>query len=523
MCVGDCFLHIETEIDHSMDKTTSTSQSSPSWRLVDFDLEGAQLLGCGAISLINRCKHFQSDKFYALKILSKVHLLQQNRQHVPLGEKQALMALRAHSSFPFLYGTMQSEDELFFILELLPGGDLLEHIRRVSGLRRQTNTSCVNAPLPCLTIGDTQLITAQLLVALRHVFEKGYTLRDLKPENICFRSNGRVVLIDFDTATSECSGPAALLNATAKSYRKTSEIAAARRNSSVFCGTAQYVSPEAMMECKWSFSSDLFALGSVIYHMLAGEPLFSGPSPFFVMQEIKRGVDAKVFPKSISRHPGAVDLIKKLLHPDPTQRLGVVRREHASTTENGGHTDFTFDVNVFKSTEFFRTFGDDNWALVEMVDDVLYRRDENSGECASCLPQVTYDNTPCHADEYAKYVHEVGDGPLERAANESLEKYKNILQNSGTHPIDNDNEQSKTDRTHTSPLASPSDEEKVEAMLELEHNDSDNDHVEDDMSCISLKNRHHQLDEDKDPASYGVEAAPQGLVADRAWLQDTAS
>ena len=426
----------------------------------DFDMDNGTLLGCGALAFVNRCQHKPTGRWVAVKIISKIQVLQTNRLPAVTAEKEALYALGPHPSVPFLHGTMQSEDELYFALELVPNGDLLEFIRRVAGTRRTHS----DFTTPCLTLRDTRLVTAQLVLALQHVFAKGYCLRDLKPENVLFRGNGRAVLCDFDTSLKAAPPPQSNQGGVTRRdrtgadapYEKVSQIQDARKQSSAFCGTAQYVSPEAIGDCRYSFASDLFALGCTVYHMLSGEPLFNGPNAFFVMQEIRAGVENKQFPASITRHPGAEAFIRALLITDPVRRLGVSTRVASADDGAAGAPQHVFDVDALRAHAFFADF---DW---EEVDDVRHaaapepyvtelearlaakqERLANKGPDASsdeeddvtesdvkywrglaavpvpdrfdALSTLKYDDAPAHSDEYAQYVHRVGDGPLERA------------------------------------------------------------------------------------------------------------
>lgn len=89
-----------------------------------------------------------------------------------------------------------------------------------------------------------------------------------------------------------------------------------RRNS--FVGTAQYISPELLKDKSASYSSDLWALGCIVYQMLAGSPPFQSRSEYIIFQKIQK-LEYE-FPEnfdSVGR-----DLVEKLLVLDPTERLG---------------------------------------------------------------------------------------------------------------------------------------------------------------------------------------------------------
>uniref|UniRef100_A0A7N8Y4S0 3-phosphoinositide-dependent protein kinase 1 n=1 Tax=Mastacembelus armatus TaxID=205130 RepID=A0A7N8Y4S0_9TELE len=91
---------------------------------------------------------------------------------------------------------------------------------------------------------------------------------------------------------------------------------ATRANS--FVGTAQYVSPELLTEKSACKSSDLWALGCIIYQLVAGLPPFRAGNEYLIFQKIIKleyEFPEKFFPK-------AKDLVKQLLSLDPSKRLG---------------------------------------------------------------------------------------------------------------------------------------------------------------------------------------------------------
>jgi 3-phosphoinositide dependent protein kinase-1 len=76
-----------------------------------------------------------------------------------------------------------------------------------------------------------------------------------------------------------------------------------------FVGTAYYVSPEMLSDNRCFPSSDLWALGCIIYRMLTGEYPFAGPNDYMTFQLILERT--LVFPTDLS--PDAKDLIGKLI------------------------------------------------------------------------------------------------------------------------------------------------------------------------------------------------------------------
>ncbi|KAM4623524.1 3-phosphoinositide-dependent protein kinase 1 isoform 2-T2 [Polymixia lowei] len=132
----------------------------------------------------------------------------------------------------------------------------------------------------------------------RHIMKENKA-QDLKPENILLSEEMHVQITDFGTAK-----------------QLSSDSKQARANS--FVGTAQYVSPELLTEKSACKSSDLWALGCIIYQLVAGLPPFRAGNEYLIFQKIIKleyEFPEKFFPK-------AKDLVKQLLSLDPSKRIG---------------------------------------------------------------------------------------------------------------------------------------------------------------------------------------------------------
>lgn len=112
-----------------------------------------------------------------------------------------------------------------------------------------------------LSLDETFTIARQLAAALDHAHAGGIVHRDVKPANILLAPQG-AILADFGVAR-------AMVVASRDSLT----------DSGFALGTPEYMSPEqAAAEHDLDGRCDVYALGCVVYHMLAGEPPFTGPS-----------------------------------------------------------------------------------------------------------------------------------------------------------------------------------------------------------------------------------------------------
>ncbi|MEH1126603.1 serine/threonine-protein kinase [Micromonospora sp. CPCC 206061] len=107
-----------------------------------------------------------------------------------------------------------------------------------------------------LDVAETVSIVTQAAAALHAVHLKGVVHRDVKPGNLLIQPNATVVLVDFGVARSAAAG----------SVTKTHEV----------IGTALYMAPEQVSKKPLSPATDVYALGAVAYHCLAGRPPYEG-------------------------------------------------------------------------------------------------------------------------------------------------------------------------------------------------------------------------------------------------------
>ncbi|MGB1278042.1 MAG: serine/threonine-protein kinase, partial [Nannocystaceae bacterium] len=156
------------------------------------------------------------------------------------------------------------------------------------------------APLPILRVIALARSVAETLDA---VARRGVVHRDLKPQNILLAEDGRIKVIDF--------GLAAIVDElTAETTDRT-------------CGTCLYASPEqtGMLRRPVDGRSDLYSLGAVLYHCLAGSPPFLGTTA----AELIHLHAAATPPDLCERNPAVsralAEIVDRLLAKDPEQRF----------------------------------------------------------------------------------------------------------------------------------------------------------------------------------------------------------
>jgi eukaryotic-like serine/threonine-protein kinase len=117
------------------------------------------------------------------------------------------------------------------------------------------------------TVDEAVELVSNLLEALHYCHERGIYHRDIKPENLLLGSDGHLKIIDF--------GIAGMGGAPRVTYRGFSGL----------MGTPEYMSPEQIKGERGGPQSDIYAVGCLIYHLLAGNPPYTGDNQLAIMYQ----------------------------------------------------------------------------------------------------------------------------------------------------------------------------------------------------------------------------------------------
>ena len=156
----------------------------------------------------------------------------------------------------------------------------------------------LSACLP-LSLEQTLAVTRQICAALQHAHEHGIIHRDLKPENISIMPDGRARLMDFGLAHSLAS-------------RLTSQ--------GMIIGTVFYLAPEQALGQPLDGRTDLYALGVLLYEILAGQLPFTGSDPLAVITQHLHAPPVPPRAHNAAIPPALEALILRLLAKQPDDR-----------------------------------------------------------------------------------------------------------------------------------------------------------------------------------------------------------
>ncbi|SCW02753.1 LAFE_0F13520g1_1 [Lachancea fermentati] len=245
-------------------------------------------LGQGSYSTVFRAvERGESGRNYAIKVCSKKHIIRERKVKYVTIEKDTLnsLACGGHPGIVRLFCTFHDADNLYFVLEYVSGGELLGLVQRVGQLSEEW----------------ARQLMAQLVDTVDYMHSKGVIHRDLKPENVLLSQEGRVVITDFGAAC--------------KAEKSVDERTAS------FVGTAEYVSPELLLHSQCSFSSDVWALGCILFQLMQGTPPFRGETELQTFEKIV-SLDYKW---RTPAPPAVVSLVQRILVLNPQERATIAQ------------------------------------------------------------------------------------------------------------------------------------------------------------------------------------------------------
>ena len=215
----------------------------------------------------------------AVKMLQKGDAAAMSRLDV---EIKAMIVVR-HPNIVSLEEVLETDSNVYFVMELLTGGNLGDHVA-VQPFHNDV----------------ARAFFEQILLGVEFCHSKSIYHRDLKLENIMLDSDGRTVKVgDFGHAAISPGWD---------------------MHSTGLVGSLFHVSPEQINgECYSGEKIDIWALGVLLYRMLTGKP------PFFTenVHEMMRRICTADFAVPPTMSPLAADLIHGILRPDPDERLSL--------------------------------------------------------------------------------------------------------------------------------------------------------------------------------------------------------
>lgn len=266
------------------------------------------LIARGGMAELYLAQDVKLKRQVALKILSPQMAADYNATARFRREAETVARLN-HAHIVQIYSTGETADKRpFLAMEYVAGGSLQKYLAHLSTQNRK------------LAVSDALSITRQMAEALEVAHQAGIVHRDLKPSNILLRSNGAAVLTDLGIAAVQ----------TESSLTQPGTVV----------GTPHYMSPEQARGQKIDGRSDLYALGIILYEMLAGMTPFSGDSPLAILHQQVNEPPPPLDAKRTNLSQVTCQVVEKCLQKDPVNRLQtaadlIVALDHALNVERG--------------------------------------------------------------------------------------------------------------------------------------------------------------------------------------------
>ncbi|KAM9788923.1 G protein-coupled receptor kinase 6 [Neosynchiropus ocellatus] len=244
-----------------------------------------RVLGKGGFGEVCACQVRATGKMYACKKLEKKRIKKRRGEAMALNEKQILEKVNSRFVVSLAYA-YETKDALCLVLTLMNGGDLKFHIYHMGEAGFDERRAVFYA--------------AEICCGLEDLHRERIVYRDLKPENILLDDHGHIRISDLGLALHVQEG----------------------QSIKGRVGTVGYMAPEVVMNERYTFSPDWWALGCLMYEMIEGQSPFQQRKKKIKREEVERLVREVEEEYSSKFSEEAKSFCKMLLAKDPAQRLG---------------------------------------------------------------------------------------------------------------------------------------------------------------------------------------------------------
>lgn len=240
-------------------------------------------IGKGGFGKVWKVNLKRTKQEYAMKEMLKARIISKRSENSVMNER-LLLSMIKHPFIVNMEFAFQSRENLYLVMDLMPGGDLRYHLGR-----NRKFSEC-----------QTKFFVSCLFCALEYIHLHKIIHRDIKPENLVLDKRGYVRLTDFGIA---------------RFWQQ--------ENSNETSGTPGYMSPEVICRQNHTIASDYFALGVIVFEFMLGRRPYVGRT----RKEIRDAMLAKQVQLKKTDMPDgwsleALDFTNKLLQRKPQNRLG---------------------------------------------------------------------------------------------------------------------------------------------------------------------------------------------------------
>lgn len=250
----------------------------------DFTTVSTKPIGTGAFGEVWKVLFIPTQKEYCIKILDKREIVTQ-RMTEQLNLEIGIMYKVNHPNSLQLINHFEDDEKIYMVMNYISNGNLFNLMKSKGKFDEETAAK--------------YFIETLLIIEHLHSFTPKIVHRDIKPENLLLDNDYNLLLTDYGWACyyDESQG----------------------KKMTTYCGTPEYVSPEMLRKIGYDETIDIWAIGVLLFEMLAGYAPFTANNKDDVFRNIR---NLKInWPQAFPEL--AKDLVSKILKYEPKERLKI--------------------------------------------------------------------------------------------------------------------------------------------------------------------------------------------------------
>ncbi|CAD8095078.1 unnamed protein product [Paramecium sonneborni] len=245
------------------------------------DFEFIKCIGMGGFSKVYLVKERKTGKYFAMKLIEKNPIIQQNRHSIIQNERN-IMCLIDHPFIVKMQFAFESKTFFVFVQEYCSGGELFFLLRKIKRMSEK----------------DAFFYFSEICLGMKTLHSNNVIYRDIKPENILIDLDGHIRIADFGLSKPDMIDT---------------------ENAYSFCGSSEYMAPEMLLKSGHTFQLDLYCLGALLYELITGLPPFYSRNLDEIYQRILHS--KLTFPPQLQLSSSIKHLLTNLLAKNPKDRI----------------------------------------------------------------------------------------------------------------------------------------------------------------------------------------------------------